>query len=48
MFMEQQIDYCYKGIRNRNRLHFLRSQRDIQDAGEEEFVMKRVFEEEKE
>jgi len=29
-------------------LHFLVSQKNIEDAGEEEFVMKRVLEEERE
>lgn len=47
MFMEKEIDRCYRLIRNNSRLHFLQSVRDIEDADEEEFVMKRVFEDEK-
>jgi hypothetical protein len=47
MFMEKQIDKCYRLIRNNSRLHFITSLRALEDAGEEEFVMKRLLEEDK-
>ena len=35
MFMEKQIDTCYRAIRNHSRLYFLSSLREIEDAGED-------------
>jgi hypothetical protein len=34
MFMEKQIESCYRHIRNTSRLHFLVNNREIEDAGE--------------
>lgn len=48
MFMEQHINKCYKMIRNNSRLHFISNFKEVEDAGEEEFLMKKVFEEIKE
>jgi hypothetical protein len=48
MFMEKQIELCYRHIRNASRLQFLVSTREIEDAGEEEFMMKKVLEEDEE
>jgi hypothetical protein len=45
MLMEKQIERCYKLIRNNSRLHFISTLKEIDDAGEEEFLMKQVFEE---
>jgi SAM-dependent methyltransferase len=45
MFMEKQIEKCYRHLRNTSRLHFLVNNREIEDAGEEEFIMKKVLEE---
>jgi TAG lipase/steryl ester hydrolase/phospholipase A2/LPA acyltransferase len=45
MMMEKEIDSCYRHIRNRSRLHFMTALREVEDAGEEEFLMKSVFEE---
>lgn len=47
MFMEKQIDRCYRKIRNTSRLHFLTTHKEIEDADEEEYLMKRVLEESK-
>lgn len=46
--MEQHINKCYKMIRNNSRLHFISNFKEVEDAGEEEFLMKKVFEEIKE
>lgn len=35
MLMEREIDKCYRAIRNNSRLYFLKSIKEIEDAGED-------------
>ena len=47
MFMQQNIEKCYRHIRNKSKAVFLNSIREVEDAEEEEYLMKNMLSEDK-
>lgn len=40
LFLEKEIESCYKHLRNASQVHFLVSHKEVEDADEEEFLLK--------
>ncbi len=48
MFMEKEIERCYRLARNNSQMQFLHSLKEIEEEHEDEIVIKRMLEEDKE